>query len=413
MEVLRIIYFCSIISLSIAQIFPAKSVSPSPKNNLYLRSFLPIPFPRVTTYNAWQAYAAANNKLKNAYRRQQTWSPRPQQNNPYIRQQTWPPPPQLQQFQQLQHPQQQQQKPSLRQFLQQQQQLPSLTQFLQQQQQQQQHQRQVVQAQAQPQHTPSLSQFLQQQQQAQQKSNPEPAVYPPIAATTTPDGNFKWLQAPPVGQFSPPILPPPPQAAMPPQLPQVQSFAAPSELPVAFNQQWPSAVTSPVHAVEPVAQHEASVKNLFAPPQNTCEQCNGDCKNYLCYGCGGCQEPPPEKQTYYYPYQRQDAAYHDAFRGNEMALSGLVMWPVPKVPKSWHIFGEKKRSKVEKEDTNKDDDDSDDDSDDDDDDDDVDNNEVKKNNDVSKKNNVKIKGKYTGTKTKIPSKIKRSLFYEW
>lgn len=40
---------------------------------------------------------------------------------------------------------------------------------------------------------------------------------------------------------------------------------------------------------------------------NPCDQCNGDCRNYLCYGCGGCVEPPPAQQTYYYPYQRQDA----------------------------------------------------------------------------------------------------------
>ena len=50
-----------------------------------------------------------------------------------------------------------------------------------------------------------------------------------------------------------------------------------------------------------------SVKNFFGSRHSTCEQCNGDCRNYLCYGCGGCQEPPPEQQTYYYPYQRHDA----------------------------------------------------------------------------------------------------------
>ena len=46
--------------------------------------------------------------------------------------------------------------------------------------------------------------------------------------------------------------------------------------------------------------------------QKRCDQCNGDCSNYLCYGCGGCPEPPPEQQLYYYPYQKQDAGiYHN------------------------------------------------------------------------------------------------------
>ena len=48
-----------------------------------------------------------------------------------------------------------------------------------------------------------------------------------------------------------------------------------------------------------------SLYNLYT--NRKCDQCDGNCRNYLCYGCGGCSNPPPEQQTYYYPYQRQDA----------------------------------------------------------------------------------------------------------
>ncbi|XP_057293583.1 uncharacterized protein LOC130622167 isoform X2 [Hydractinia symbiolongicarpus] len=133
---------------------------------------------------------------------------------------------------------------------------------------------------------------------------------------------------------------------------------------------------------------------------STCDQCNGDCNNYLCYGCGGCQEPPPEQQTYYYPYQRQDAAYHDAFRGNEMALSGLVIYPVPKMPKSMKGGGGQKphRSTVAKDDDGDDDDDEDDDDDDDD-----DENEDKK----------KSKTKHSVKSKKIKRDILDDYFYDY
>ena len=42
----------------------------------------------------------------------------------------------------------------------------------------------------------------------------------------------------------------------------------------------------------------------------TCNQCNGDCNNWMCAGCGGCQPGPAAQQyyqTYQYPYQREDA----------------------------------------------------------------------------------------------------------
>ena len=43
-------------------------------------------------------------------------------------------------------------------------------------------------------------------------------------------------------------------------------------------------------------------------PARPCEQCNGDCTNYLCYGCGGCPVEPQQKQPHYmYPYQKQDS----------------------------------------------------------------------------------------------------------
>eukprot|EP00794_Sanderia_malayensis_P003318 gene3318-3803_t len=73
--------------------------------------------------------------------------------------------------------------------------------------------------------------------------------------------------------------------------------------------------------------------NPFAQSPS-CDMCNGDCNDWSCYGCGGCQTPQAVQQTYMYPYQRQDAAFHDGFIGHEMALSGMVLWPVPKLPKA-------------------------------------------------------------------------------
>ena len=62
------------------------------------------------------------------------------------------------------------------------------------------------------------------------------------------------------------------------------------------------------------------------------------------------------------------SAYHDAFLGNEMALSGMVIWPLPKIP--WKTESEKieeqrklARSKVEKDDDEDDDSNDDNDSD--------------------------------------------------
>ena len=48
-----------------------------------------------------------------------------------------------------------------------------------------------------------------------------------------------------------------------------------------------------------------SLYNTFSTRR--CDQCDGNCLNYRCYGCGGCMAPPAEKQTYFYPYQREDA----------------------------------------------------------------------------------------------------------
>ena len=39
----------------------------------------------------------------------------------------------------------------------------------------------------------------------------------------------------------------------------------------------------------------------------SCDLCNGDCNNWSCFGCGGCETPQAVQQTYMYPYQRQDA----------------------------------------------------------------------------------------------------------
>lgn len=100
-----------------------------------------------------------------------------------------------------------------------------------------------------------------------------------------------------------------------------------------------------------------SLYNLYT--NKKCDQCDGNCRNYLCYGCGGCRSPPADQQTYYYPYQRQDAdtrskqikayakqeEYHDAFDNNAMALSGLVLYPFPKRMKHL-VKSNKKRQKI-------------------------------------------------------------------
>ena len=39
----------------------------------------------------------------------------------------------------------------------------------------------------------------------------------------------------------------------------------------------------------------------------SCDMCNGDCNNWACFGCGGCETPQAVQQTFTYPYQRQDA----------------------------------------------------------------------------------------------------------
>ena len=45
----------------------------------------------------------------------------------------------------------------------------------------------------------------------------------------------------------------------------------------------------------------------------SCDMCNGDCNNWACFGCGGCETPQAVQQTYTYPYQRQDAGWSRSY----------------------------------------------------------------------------------------------------
>jgi len=83
----------------------------------------------------------------------------------------------------------------------------------------------------------------------------------------------------------------------------------------------------------PAMNQQFNTFNAFTTSPS-CDLCNGDCNNWSCFGCGGCETPQMVQQTYMYPYQRQDAAFHDSFAGHEMALSGMVLWPVPKMPRA-------------------------------------------------------------------------------
>jgi len=65
-----------------------------------------------------------------------------------------------------------------------------------------------------------------------------------------------------------------------------------------------------------------------------CDGCDGNCANYECFGCGGCNFP-----------LATDSGYHDAFAGNAMALSGLVLYPFPKLTRHSVHIPPKRRSK--------------------------------------------------------------------
>ena len=189
--------------------------------NLYLRSYLPFPYPNSQQrYNPWQSYY--NRIPVNPYRRTQGWA---------TQLLVKPQPPPLRRQQVQYQPQQQQ-----------------LEQYQQQQ----------------------LEQYQEPQQQQQYfAQHPPPPV--PVSQSYTKENlqsREQLGQPTPTIQFNP-------VNTQPVQTPTLTSQFTGSQTPTQI--------------------------------QHTCSQCNGDCNNYLCYGCGGCPEPPPEKQTYFYPYQRQDA----------------------------------------------------------------------------------------------------------
>lgn len=145
-----------------------------------------------------------------------------------------------------------------------------------------------------------------------------------------------------------------------------------------------------------ITDRSSGVADMFKSPARPCDQCNGDCTNYLCYGCGGCSEPPPEQQTYYYPYQKKDAAYHDAFAGHAMELSGLVMFPLPKIYKA--SKGVSKSNIAGKSKITDDNDDNEDSDDDDDSDDDFDDSDGDLDDDGDADNDIPAKKKTKGKK---------------
>ena len=72
-------------------------------------------------------------------------------------------------------------------------------------------------------------------------------------------------------------------------------------------QQSPLPQPSPAMAPPPTS-YDPSALGYQQNPARPCEQCNGDCSNYLCYGCGGCPVEPQRYEPHYmYPYQKQDS----------------------------------------------------------------------------------------------------------
>jgi len=112
----------------------------------------------------------------------------------------------------------------------------------------------------------------------------------------------------------------------------------------------------------PNIPYDPTVLGIPQNPTQSCQGCNGDCSNYLCYGCGGCPADGTQKPHYMYPYQKQDSGYHDAFESHAMDLSGLIISPVPPLPKRMQPKGKPRPGKSN---TPEDDDDNDDDNDDD------------------------------------------------
>lgn len=61
-------------------------------------------------------------------------------------------------------------------------------------------------------------------------------------------------------------------------------------------------------ATAPPTSYDPTAMGYPQNPARPCEQCNGDCTNYLCYGCGGCPAAPQRYEPHYmYPYQKSDS----------------------------------------------------------------------------------------------------------
>lgn len=117
-------------------------------------------------------------------------------------------------------------------------------------------------------------------QQARARSMaPKPAARYPYY----PKPNPSIYQRPAARQMQP--------AYQPAQQPSYQPAQQPAYQPAQYN---------------PAMNQQFNSFNAFTTSPS-CDMCNGDCNNWACFGCGGCETPQAVQQTFTYPYQRQDA----------------------------------------------------------------------------------------------------------
>jgi len=120
-------------------------------------------------------------------------------------------------------------------------------------------------------------------QRAEQRAD----ILPSATQMLQPQGPsvFDWIEASQRGNQRAAIQPqPPPQSSQPP----------------------PSSLLPPPSPPDPSIYIPVNM-GFQQNPARPCEQCNGDCSNYLCYGCGGCPALPSENQRFMYPYQKLDS----------------------------------------------------------------------------------------------------------
>ena len=142
----------------------------------------------------------------------------------------------------------------------------------------------IFQPQYQQQQIQSLQPFQQQVQQSARVS-----FYPSMSYLP----NYNYQRAEQRADIVQPSQPQPQQPPQPqPQTPQPQQSILPPPSP----------------AMSPPTSYDQTAMGYPQNPARPCEQCNGDCSNYLCYGCGGCPIEPQQYQPHYmYPYQKQDS----------------------------------------------------------------------------------------------------------